>query len=414
MKEPSLIRGQWPDLLRLLPRGLDLEASARARGAFERPRGVKDAETLLRLALGYGGCGMSLRECSGWAAAMGIASLSNPALLHRLAHAADWLGQDVLGNLLAAQAPMPARAGRWTGYRLRAIDATSICPPGAKGTTWRLHAGYDLASGQVDQLELTDEHGAESLTRFRFAANDIGLVDRGYARYRDLRELMDVGAHPLMRMGWNALALRKPDGRPFEMFAALARLKKREGEVRVAVQPGAKLAAAPPLILRLVMRRKTSQEAEEAQKRLRKEAGKRGKKPDPRSLEAAKYILILTSLPRRLFPTRDVLSLYRLRWQIELAFKRFKSLAGLDRLPAKNPDLARAWIYARLIAALMAERLAGNVPDSPPSGSRKAAATHLAVAMRQDLPRKRPRRHPRSAPLEHYPQNLRASAAPAV
>ena len=166
------------------------------------------------------------------------------------------------------------------------------------------------------------------------------------------------------------------------MFAALARLKKREGEVRVAVQPGAKLAAAPPLILRLVMRRKTSQEAEEAQKRLRKEAGKRGKKPDPRSLEAAKYILILTSLPRRLFPTRDVLSLYRLRWQIELAFKRFKSLAGLDRLPAKNPDLARAWIYARLIAALMAERLAGNVPDSP-SGSRKAAATHLAVAMRR-------------------------------
>ena len=289
-----------------------------------------------------------------------------PALLHRLAHAADWLGQDVLGNLLAAQAPMPARAGRWTGYRLRAIDATSICPPGAKGTTWRLHAGYDLASGQVDQLELTEEHGAESLTRFRFAANDIGLVDRGYARYRDLRELMDVGAHPLMRMGWNALALRKPDGRPFEMFAALARLKKREGEVRVAVQPGAKLAAAPPLILRLVMRRKTSQEAEEAQKRLRKEAGKRGKKPDPRSLEAAKYILILTSLPRRLFPTRDVLSLYRLRWQIELAFKRFKSLAGLDRLPAKNPDLARAWIYARLIAALMAERLAGNVPELSP------------------------------------------------
>ena len=194
-----------------------------------------------------------------------------------------------------------------------------------------------LGQRPVDQLELTDEHGAESLTRFRFAANDIGLVDRGYARYRDLRELMDVGAHPLMRMGWNALALRKPDGRPFEMFAALARLKKREGEVRVAVQPGAKLAAAPPLILRLVMRRKTSQEAEEAQKRLRKEAGKRGKKPDPRSLEAAKYILILTSLPRRLFPTRDVLSLYRLRWQIELAFKRFKSLAGLDRLPAKNP-----------------------------------------------------------------------------
>ena len=233
-----------------------------------------------------------------------------------------------------------------------------------------------MASGQVDQLELTDEHGAESLTRFRFAANDIGLVDRGYARYRDLRELMDVGAHPLMRMGWECARLAQARRQAIRDVRGVGQAEELEGEVRVAVQPGAKLAAAPPLILRLVMRRKTSQEAEEAQKRLRKEAGKRGKKPDPRSLEAAKYILILTSLPRRLFPTRDVLSLYRLRWQFELAFKRFKSLAGLSRLPAKNPDLARAWIYARLIAALMAERLAGNVPTLPlwiPQGRRYAS-----------------------------------------
>ena len=61
---------------------------------------------------------------------------------------------------------------RWAGYRLRALDATSICQPGADRTTWRLHVGYDLATGQVDQLELTDVHGAENLQRLTYRPGD--------------------------------------------------------------------------------------------------------------------------------------------------------------------------------------------------------------------------------------------------
>ncbi|WP_347349887.1 transposase, partial [Mesorhizobium captivum] len=79
-------------------------------------------------------------------------------------------------------------------------------------------------------------------------------------------------------------------------------------------------------------------------------------------------MLLLTSLPSNIFPPVDVLALYRFRWQLELAFKRMKSLTGLDALAAKKPELARAWIYARLIIFLIAERSAGQVPDSSPSG----------------------------------------------
>jgi IS4 transposase len=42
-----------------------------------------------------------------------------------------------------------------------------------------------------------------------------------------------------------------------------------------------------------------------------------------------------------------------MRWQIELAFKRLKSLLNIDRLPAKNPHLARAWLNAHLLLALL-------------------------------------------------------------
>ena len=61
-----------------LPPSFDLEQTARTRGAFRRARGIKNAATLLQLAMAYGGCGMSLRETCAWAAAVGLAELKDP------------------------------------------------------------------------------------------------------------------------------------------------------------------------------------------------------------------------------------------------------------------------------------------------------------------------------------------------
>ena len=289
---------------------------------------MKDAETLLRLALGYGACGMSLRETCAWAEASGLARLADPSLLERLVKASDWLGE-IVGALLEERAG-DAGGRRWSGYRLRALDGTTLCQPGADRTSWRLHVGYDLAAGRVDQIELTDGRGAESLRRLACWAGDIVLADRYYARPRDLRPVLDAGADFIVRSGWNSLRLLQPDGELFDLFAALAAQAAQEGEVLVRVDEGLKEAPAQPLILRLVIRRKEPDQALAAQQRLLKEARKRGRTPDPRSLEAAHYVLLLTSLPAELFSAADVLGLYRFRWQEELAFKRMKSLAGID------------------------------------------------------------------------------------
>src|ERR1700735_1510914 len=318
MKIRPEILDHWPEVSALLPAGFDVEATARSRGAFTRAREIKNAETLLRLALAYGGLGMSLRETCAWAEAGGIASLSDPSLLERLCKAAPWLG-DIVAALIAEQAKAPV--GRWAGYRLRALDGTSICEPGADNTTWRLHVGYDLATGQVDQLELTDMRGAENLQRLTYRPGDVVLGDRYYARPRDLRPVMDAGGDFIVRTGWNSLRLLQANGEPFDLFAALAAQVEQEGEVKVRIHEGATESAPPkPLILRLVIRRKEPEQAAAEQQRLLKEAGKRGKQPDPRSLEAAKYILLLTSLPVATFPPTDILAIYRFRWQIELAF----------------------------------------------------------------------------------------------
>jgi hypothetical protein len=165
-------------------------------------------------------------------------------------------------------------------------------------------------------------------------------------------------------------------------------------------------------MLRLVIRRKDPEQAEAEQKRLLKDARKRGKQPDPRSLEAAKYILLLTSLPAAAFPPADILAIYRFRWQIELAFKRFKSLAGLDMLPAKKPELAQAWIYARLIVAIIAEQIAGQVPDSSPSGPANTTGSKpVALASHEDRPGHDLRRHSWTHVVAKSSQGLRPNSS---
>src|SRR5260370_39747648 len=141
MKIRPEILDQWPEVSAHFPSDCDLEATARSRGAFTRARVIKNSETLLRLALAYGGCDMSLRETCAWAEAGGIASLADPSLLERLCKAAPWLG-DIVAALIAEQAKVPA--GRWAGYRLRALDGASVCPPGTDLPTWEAHGGYAL------------------------------------------------------------------------------------------------------------------------------------------------------------------------------------------------------------------------------------------------------------------------------
>jgi len=348
----------WSSALAWISELVPVEETARKFKAFVRPRGVKSAFDLLRLALLYA-AGNSLRGSSAWAQASAVAQLSAPALHRRLANAADWL-QFSARKLV--EETRPQISGAWAGRRLRVIDASAICHPGAEGTTWRLHLSYDL-SGGVDDFELTDDRGAERLTRFVWQPGDIALGDRGYARPGDLTPVLDSGADLVVRTGWNSLRLLTPNGEPFDLFAVLAKVKRNVASHTVLVDTHD--PARPFLKLRLVIGRLPPEKAEAARKKVIARALKAGKKVDPRSLRAAEFVLLLTSLPEE-HTSESILELYRLRWQIELLFKRFKSLLGLGDLPAKQRNLARSWIFAKLILALLAEKAARKLAESSP------------------------------------------------
>ena len=77
-------------------------------------------------------------------------------------------------------------------------------------------------------------------------------------------------------------------------------------------------------------------------------------------------MILATSLPRRGDSAKAILAVYRLRWQIELAFKRLKSLLHIDQLPTWTERGSRSWLYAHLVLALLCDDLSQNFLESSP------------------------------------------------
>lgn len=375
MDTKIILEYQWPYLLSLLPSEGELDRTARETRAIVRRRGVASASALLRLSLAYGFCGLTLRQTAAWAQVAKVAEVSDVALLKRLRAAADWLGL-LLGIKLAERAPPPL--GR-SSYRLRLLDATAISRPGSTGTDWRIHLGFDLARMAIDHIELTDASGGETMSRFQMKPGQIVICDRGYAHRKGLKSAADAGAHFIVRINWQNLPLKTPEGRDFDLIAFLRNLPDAapaQNAVLVAPSARDRIRALPA---RLVAVRKSEAAAEASRAKVLRENGKKGRAVDPRSLETAGYVFVLTSLPSQALPASDVLELYRFRWQVELTFKRLKSLLQLSALPARDPPLARSFLYAKLLAALLLEDFTDRFLAFSPWGYPLALSPSLSL-----------------------------------
>lgn len=112
--------------------------------------------------------------------------------------------------------------------------------------------------------------------------------------------------------------------------------------------------------------RKSPEATEATRTKLRRQAPRKQTKLDPRSLLAAEFLILGTSLSAEQYPPEEVLAVYRLRWQIELAFKRLKSLLHIDRLPTRTAQASRSWLYAHLILALLCDEISQEFLVSSP------------------------------------------------
>jgi hypothetical protein len=363
----NLLESQWRYLLSMLPAKVDLEASAREKGALLRRRVVQSAETLLRLAFVYC-CGLSLRQTSCWASLQGLGRISQVGVMKCLRRSSAWLEFLVVTKLAER-----AECRQIQGLRLRLVDATTVSAPGSQDTDWRVHLGFDLGSLTIDAVELTGAEGGESLSRFQIGAREVLIADRGYAHRRGLWSVRQGGGDFLVRSNWQNLPLQTPEGERFDLLGAARSLSEHEvGEFAVQTVATRK---EPAMAARMIILRKSEEAAEQAREKIRKETRKKGREADPRTLEAAGYIFLLTSLPAVQLKAAEVLELYRFRWQVELAFKRLKSLWNFGFVPVKDPGLARTYIYAKLLIAVVVEDLTQEaLRATPPWGGRGGVA----------------------------------------
>jgi Transposase DDE domain len=356
----------FPAFLARIPSHIDLAALARETKAFQRPRGVRSATDLLRLALAWGPGGYSMQRVAAWAGERNIATLTEDALVQRL-HAAGPFLEEVTRQLLIGVGDTPC----WHGRVLRVSDSTSLSGPASKGTDWRVHGVYDLARGGFTHLEVTDSRGGEALDRGKPVAGEIRVADRGYANAQAWQRFLQARHERtdfIVRMRWNTIRLLDAAGELFDIVTWL-QTRPRDSETHAITVWARSDKHHAPMKIRLIARRKPPEVVEAEYKRLHRQASRKQHKVDPRSLIAAEYVVLATSLCEADFPAEEVLAVYRLRWQIELAFKRLKSLLHIDKLRTKTEAGTRCWLYAHLIVALLGDDLSQDVLESFPSGA---------------------------------------------
>jgi hypothetical protein len=360
MRHESLVNEDWANVVARLGGAETLEVTARESKAFLRPREITNALDLLRLILAYCLGKGGLRSTAAWATSVGIVDISNVALLYRLRQCGDWL-KILVGQALASAAPEASR-----GRMIRIIDATTV-PKKAlsarkNNELWRIHSAFDLPQERFGHFELTDHEAGETFDRIPVVAGEIRLGDRAYLQPDRMATVMEAGADFVIRAGWKGANWRDQQGGVVDLVAELRKASDR-GLIDRSIW--IKRKGGEPLALRLVAIKKPEQAAVAARHKARRDAQRGGHQLSQQTLDAADWVILVTSLKREEFTTADILALYRLRWRIELAFKRLKSLIGLNGPPGIDERSARPYVLAHLLTILLLEPLIGELEDSP-------------------------------------------------
>jgi hypothetical protein len=203
----------------------------------------------------------------------------------------------------------------------------------------------------------------ESLSRFSVKPGDLLIADRGYAQRAGVRHVVAAGGQVLVRLNLTNLPLVDGNGRAFPLLRRLRTLSSTglgDWPAWVADQYGS-------IAGRLCAIKKSRAAAKRARDKAQREARHKGRQIQPQTLEAAAYTFVFTTLDHT-FPAATVLEMYRGRWQVELAFKRLKSLLTLGHLKKIDPDGAKAWLQGKLLVATLIEAMIGAAERFSPWG----------------------------------------------
>lgn len=341
----ALVDRDWADIAKFLPENLD--EIAFTTKALVRNRNVDDAFHLVRALLVYSQVG-SFRTAAAVLRGSGIMEITAEGLFSRLKNAEKFL-EEVLESLTA-------QFRRPRGSRLLIADSTCLSGPGAKFGNFRIHTTFDPDEAVPVSFYVANHKVGESMALHEIGPGCLVLADLNYGRARSIHAALARGSDILIRV--QAACLRLLDSRGArvkwdELSRQLPESGYREFEFIMPV-PGNKPGCKDTWHERDAV----------AWHRLRvigSRASKRGE------------IWWVTNLPESRLPVSTISHCYRTRWQIELYFKRLKSLGTLDTLRSREGPTAKASILAKLISLTLASLLSQSEKDFSPCDQGNAA-----------------------------------------
>lgn len=342
----------------IMPEGW--KEAAEEKKALIRSRNIKTAEELLRLNFLYQTSG----ESYGLTAALTQISenqegLNKTAVQKRIVNSGEWLKW--LCEHLCRQEGFLVTPPEWLEeYKVCVVDASDYAAAGSSKSDFRLHYMAELFTLNTTEMYFTGADEGETLTRYTaIKNNDLIIADRAYGTLKGINHVLKHKAGFVIRLRSNSFQLYDSE---YQKFDLTERLKSwKSGEVldfRLFCKIGNE-----HIPVRVCAVAKTEEQIEKSIRHIKK--SNKGRK-NPSELQSIwnRYVVTVTSLPDKISAER-VLELYRMRWQIELVFKRFKSIFGGGKFSARKEDAVKAWFYGKLLLAIICETFAKKGRFSP-------------------------------------------------
>jgi hypothetical protein len=240
-----------------------------------------------------------------------------------------------------------------------------------------LTGGYETI--QIEAGRKADQNMGESFLPGR-KPGALWLFDLGFFNALFLSAIASAGSFFLSRLAAAQLIFWTSNSQGelerLDLDLLLRSSPRQLFEIKVVF--GAKQNVAARLIIAPV----PPKVAAERRRKARESARRQGRTPTTITLNRCDWTLLLTNASYEQLPTSTVLAVYRVRWQIELAFKLFKSDAHLEMTRASENNRVECEFYAKLIALLLFNRISGLVEEV---AGEKISPAKLWRRMRSDL-----------------------------
>ena len=234
------------------------------------------------------------------------------------------------------------------------------CGGGGGQAGLKVLLSYEYGTGQLNPLAVLpancSDQGLADQAAQQVGPDELGLFDKGFYKAQSLRAIQERGGYFLLPWPhgvsvWERDAVGQRKAEPLDLAACLKASTAAWVEWNAVELGHTQSSHLGPL--RLVAYRLPEENANRRRAQLREKYRTKGRVPSAVALELAGWLILLTNAPAVLLPTTALGYWYRVRWQIELVFKQFKSVLRLNVLPSQNECRVQCEVWARLLNALL-------------------------------------------------------------